>query len=154
MSLLNKIAPVFMEGDAISWSNKASTRDINDAYHTWNKHYRNEMNPRIDKNRFKQLVKKGRYLEIPLKYLIDHPIENLNLKRVSASSVSRAYPVKDRPRGEKDLQSVKRLIKNGTAFPIIIIHNTNRVVLLDGVHRLVASKLTNTKNVRALVLKI
>jgi len=55
----------------------------------------------------------------------------------------------------KDIESVERLMKSKTqVHPIILINNSKRVVLLDGVHRLVAAKLTNTPLVAALIIKI
>jgi ParB-like chromosome segregation protein Spo0J len=74
-------------------------------------------------------------------------LENFNTARLSKNP----YPVEDRPRGQKDLDSVlfhRRMIrKNGHSDPIWIIHKKGKYILLDGAHRIVASYLENKRKI-------
>lgn len=67
------------------------------------------------------------------------------------------YPVSDRPRGKKDLQSVKyhrQTIKNGLpVHPIWIYKHDGAYTLLDGAHRIVAHYLENKRKIPAIVVQ-
>jgi hypothetical protein len=82
-------------------------------------------------------------------------LHNFNPKRLQISAV-KSYPLHDRPRGNKDISSVKyyqKLIKNKlTIQPIWIILKNNNYILLDGAHRIVASYIENKKNIPAYLI--
>jgi hypothetical protein len=73
-------------------------------------------------------------------------LDNFNPERLQTSAI-KAYPLDNRPRGDKDISSVEyyqKLIKNKLDIqPIWIINNNNNYVLLDGAHRIVASYIEN-----------
>lgn len=75
-------------------------------------------------------------------------LDNFNPERLQ-TSVIKSYPLHDRPRGDKDISSVKyyqKLIKNKLDIqPIWIILKNNNYILLDGAHRIVASYIENKK---------
>jgi len=73
-------------------------------------------------------------------------LDNFNPERLQTSA-TKSYPLHDRPRGDKDISSVKyyqKLIKNKLDIqPIWIIKKNNNYILLDGAHRIVASYIEN-----------
>jgi len=74
-------------------------------------------------------------------------LDNFDSERLQTSAV-KAYPLDNRPRGDKDISSVKyyqKLIKNKLNIqPIWIIKINHNYILLDGAHRIVASYIENT----------
>jgi hypothetical protein len=81
-------------------------------------------------------------------------LENIAATRFSSDP----YPAHDRPRGQKDLESVKyhrRIIrKNGNTEPIWIAKKGDRYIVLDGVHRIVASNLENKRQIPAYIVHV
>ncbi len=81
---------------------------------------------------------------------------NFNPERLQKSAI-KSYPLYNRPRGDKDISSVKyyqKIIKNKLNFqPIWIIKINNNYTLLDGAHRIVASYIENKKNIQAYLIK-
>jgi len=81
-------------------------------------------------------------------------LENIAATRFSSDP----YPAHDRPRGQKDLESVKyhrRIIrKNGNTEPIWIAKKGNRYIVLDGVHRIVATNLENKRQIPAYIVHV
>ena len=81
-------------------------------------------------------------------------LENIAATRFSSDP----YPVDDRPRGQKDLDSVKyhrRIIrKNGHTEPIWIGKKGDRYIVLDGVHRIVATNLENKRQIPAYIVHV
>jgi hypothetical protein len=75
-------------------------------------------------------------------------LNNFNPERLQSSAV-KAYPLHNRPRGDKDISTVKyyqNQIKNNLDIqPIWIIKKNNDYILLDGAHRIVASFIENKK---------
>jgi hypothetical protein len=67
---------------------------------------------------------------------------NFDLKRLQ-NTAEEAYPINNRPRGDDDINSVffhQKQIQNGESLePIWIVVRNNNYILLDGVHRIVAS---------------
>jgi len=67
-----------------------------------------------------------------------------------------AYPINDRPRGIKDIDSVNywiQMIKNNNYIPPIIILNINNEThLVDGYHRLIATYILNKNNILAKII--
>lgn len=84
-------------------------------------------------------------------------LDNFNSERLQNSPV-KAYPLDNRPRGDKDISSVKyyqKLIKNKLDIPPIwIIKKNNNYTLLDGAHRIVESYIENKKYVATYLINI
>jgi hypothetical protein len=82
-------------------------------------------------------------------------LNNFNLERLQKSAI-KAYPLHNRPRGDKDIKSVKyyqKLIKNNIDIqPIWIVKKNNNYILLDGAHRIVASYIENKKNIKSYII--
>jgi hypothetical protein len=81
-------------------------------------------------------------------------LENIDPIRFSSDP----YPVDNRPRGQKDLDSLKyhrRMIrKHGHTEPIWIAKKGTRHIILDGVHRMAATNLENKRQIPAFILNI
>ena len=81
-------------------------------------------------------------------------LNNFNPDRLSSDP----YPEHDRPRGDKDLESVKyqrKLLQRGLALPAIwIAKKGNIYTLLDGAHRIVATFLENKRSISAYIVTI
>ena len=84
-------------------------------------------------------------------------VDNFNPERLQESAV-KAYPLDDRPRGAKDISSVKYYQKEIEAkreiTPIWLIQKDKKYILLDGAHRVVASYIQNKKYIYAYVITI
>jgi len=80
---------------------------------------------------------------------------NFNPQRLQKTAV-KAYPLNNRPRGDIDIKSVKfyqkKLQNNNEIDPIWIIKKNNNYILLDGVHRIVASYIENKKYILANII--
>ena len=80
-------------------------------------------------------------------------LDNFNPERLQISAVK----LDNRPRGDKDISSVKyyqKLIKNKLDIqPIWIIEKNNNYILLDGAHRIVASYIENKKFIPTYLIK-
>jgi hypothetical protein len=80
---------------------------------------------------------------------------NFNPERMQKTAV-KAYPLDNRPRGDMDIKSVKfyqkQLQMKKEIEPIWIIKKNNNYILLDGVHRIVASYIENKKYIFANII--
>ena len=81
-----------------------------------------------------------------------YELSNFNPCRLSIEP----YPENNRPRGDDDIQSVlyhrETIRQTGDTEPIWIIFLENKFILLDGVHRIVASYLENKEDIKAFVI--
>ena len=81
-------------------------------------------------------------------------LNNFNPERLSNDP----YPVNNRPRGQRDLESVlyhRRVIrKQGHTEPIWIGLKKGEYTLLDGAHRIVSTYLENKRNIPAYVIYV
>ncbi len=77
------------------------------------------------------------------------------MQRLQKSAV-KAYPINDRPRGNKDISSVKyyqkQILQEKEITPIWMVYKNNKYILLDGAHRIVASYIENKKYIYAYVI--
>ena len=84
-------------------------------------------------------------------------VDNFNPNRLQKSAI-KAYPLNDRPRGDKNISSLKYLqkeLKNRKEItPIWMIKKNNKYILLDGAHRIVAHYIEDKKNIKAFVITI
>jgi hypothetical protein len=81
-------------------------------------------------------------------------LNNFNPARLSKDP----YPEEDRPRGQKDLDSVvhhRRIIrKQGHTEPIWIAFKKGEYILLDGAHRIVAAYLENKRTIPTYLIEL
>ena len=56
-----------------------------------------------------------------------------------------AYPIENRPRQDKDLESVLYHIYAIDVSPCVIVKRNNEYIFLDGVHRVVAANILGLK---------
>jgi len=84
-------------------------------------------------------------------------LDNFNPERLQKTAV-KAYPLHDRPRGDKDISSVKyhqKLIKNKLEiYPIWVLKKNNNYILLDGAHRIVANYIEDKKYIPTYLIDI
>lgn len=96
---------------------------------------------------------KSNLVKIPLS--IFKNTENFNPNRLEKSAI-KAYPLNDRPRGNKDIGSVKyyqkQIQQKEPITPIWLIYKNNKYILLDGAHRIVASYIENVKYINSYVI--
>jgi len=81
-------------------------------------------------------------------------LNNFNPERLKPSAV-KSYPLHNRPRGDKDISSVKyyqKLIKNKLDIQPIWLIKNNNYILLDGAHRIVASYIENKQYIPAYLI--
>lgn len=82
---------------------------------------------------------------------------NFNPERLKTTAVE-AYPIENRPRGTDDIKSVKfyqKTIKVGNDIPPIwIVKKDDKFILLDGVHRIVASHIEGKKSINCYIIKM
>jgi hypothetical protein len=100
-------------------------------------------------------IYKSKLIKIPLTTFNNNNISNFNSDRLQKSAV-KAYPLNNRPRGNKDISSVKyyqkQIQQKKEIIPIWMIKKNDKYILLDGVHRIVASYIEETKNIYAYVI--
>ena len=96
---------------------------------------------------------KSNLVKIPLS--IFKNIDNFNPNRLQKSAI-KAYPLNNRPRGNKDISSVKyyqkQIQQKKNIIPIWLIYKNNKYILLDGAHRIVASYIENIKYINSYVI--
>lgn len=89
----------------------------------------------------------SKIVKIPLNTFKNHNVDNFNSDRLQKSAL-KAYPLNNRPRGNKDISSVKyyqkEIQKKKEINPIWMIQKNKKYILLDGAHRIVASYIEDT----------
>lgn len=100
-------------------------------------------------------IYKSKLVKIPLSRCKN--FVNFNPDRLQKSAV-KAYPLHDRPRGKKDICSVKfyqkRIQLKKDITPIWIIQKNKKYTLLDGAHRIVASYIEGVRYIYAYKINI
>jgi len=90
------------------------------------------------------------YVRFPLSQL--KTLDNFDTKRLS----NNPYPEDNRPRGQKDLDSVlyhrKIIRQQGYTEPIWILLKNGNYTLLDGAHRIIATYLENRRNIPSYII--
>ena len=80
---------------------------------------------------------------------------NFNPQRLQSTAV-KAYPLDNRPRGDIDIKSVKfyqKQLQNKKEIDAIwILRKNDNYILLDGVHRIVASYIEKKKYILAYII--
>ena len=103
-------------------------------------------------------ILKSKLVEIPLSiFANNNDMENFNSVRLKESAV-KAYPLDDRPRGNADISSVEyhqnQIKQQNDIDPIWLLYKNNKHVLLDGVHRIIASYIEGVEFIRAYIIYI
>ena len=98
---------------------------------------------------------KSKLIKIPLS--IFNNVDNFNPDRLKMTAED-AYPLPNgRPRGDKDISSVKfyqtQIQQKQDITPIWIIQQNNKYILLDGAHRIVASYIENIKYINTYIIQ-
>jgi hypothetical protein len=100
-------------------------------------------------------IYKSKLVKIPL--TLFQNVDNFNPNRLQASAV-KAYPLSDRPRGNRDITSVKyyqkQIQEKKEITPIWLLYKNKKYTLLDGAHRIVASNIENTKYINSYVISL
>lgn len=95
---------------------------------------------------------KSKFIRLPMSQCRN--LDNFNPARLS----NNPYPEDDRPRGQKDLDSIvyhRRMIrKQGHTEPIWIALKNGKYTLLDGAHRIVSTYLENKRTIPSYVIHI
>ena len=95
-------------------------------------------------------------VKFPMSRFAKGVVDNFDTTRLQ-DSAAEAYPPANRPRGARDLSSVKfyvgELAAGRNPQPIWVLSKNNKFILLDGAHRIVASHIARTKYVIAYVVK-
>lgn len=125
-----------------------SFSSFNDAYETYKTHYH-----KLNLETFLLATRQGEYKTYKIKDMINHPPDNLDVARLLGNNVEEAYPLNNRPRGIEDIKSVKHHMKSSCVPPIVIIKD-KKEILVDGVHRLVAAKLSGKRTVLVYVINL
>jgi hypothetical protein len=97
-------------------------------------------------------LKTAKTRKLPISLFKSGKVDNLNPQRLSKNP----YPKSDRPRGSENLMSVKfhrrTIRKTGQITkPVWLYHDKNKYVMLDGVHRVVATYLEKKRFIPARV---
>jgi hypothetical protein len=98
---------------------------------------------------------KSKLIKIPLS--IFNNVDNFNPDRLKMSAED-AYPLPNgRPRGDKDISSVKfyqkQIQQKQDITPIWMMQQNNKYILLDGAHRIVASYIEDNKYINAYIIQ-
>ena len=101
-------------------------------------------------------IYKSKLVKIPLSTFTN--VDNFNPERLQKSA-TKAYPIKDRPRGIGDINSVKyyqkQIKQNKEITPIwMMMQKNNKYILFDGAHRIVASYIENKNYIYAYVINL
>lgn len=98
---------------------------------------------------------KSKLVKIPMTKFKN--VNNFNPNRLQKSAV-KAYPPSDRPRGNKNISSVKyyqKLIKDKKdVTPIWMIKKNNEYILLDGAHRVVSNYIEGKRYINSYIINI
>jgi len=110
----------------------------------------------IFKNKEDAIRAPRKLVNIPMSIFIN--VDNFNPKRLQRTAVD-AYPLENRPRGDKDISSVEyhreQIRQNKVIGPIwLIIQNNKTYLLLDGAHRIVAHYIEGEQYINAYVIQI
>lgn len=136
----------------MQFTEEVSFSSFNDAWETWDTHFRRVQAPKVKLEQFRNLAAQGNYRQLPLSQFKSGTVKNVAVERLMARTPSDAYP--DKPRGVADLRSIQYQMRSKTVSPIVVINVNGDVILLDGMHRLVAASLARKQKIPVLVLRV
>lgn len=138
----------------INWLSYPTEASIQDAWLTWDQFYRDKTNPQVipTLSSLKNLLKNKSKCFTKSVSDIESHMENSRLEKYKqATSAEEAYPPNDRPRGQKDVDSVLYHISTQKAVdPIIVLSvldlfGKKHLIKLDGAHRIMAALIRKSK---------
>lgn len=133
----------------MNWLNVIDINTFNDAYLTFVNNYK-----KVKLDLFYDGVLNGEYKFISLNKFKSMKVENFNYDRLQYNNINDMYPKNDRPRGINDVKSLKyHITTKNSISPVVIIYYKNKYILLDGVHRILASRILNEK-IKILLIKL
>jgi hypothetical protein len=92
---------------------------------------------------------------VKLKMSIFNNVENFDPIRLKKTAV-KAYPLHDRPRGNKDICSInfcRKLLRDKKEIaPVWLIKKNKKYILLDGAHRIVSNYIEGKKYINSYVI--
>ena len=94
---------------------------------------------------------------VKLKMSIFNNVDNFNPNRLQKTA-KKAYPLHNRPRGNKDICSInfyrKLLREKKEIAPIWLIKKNKKYILLDGAHRIVSNYIEGKKYINSYVISL
>lgn len=137
----------------IKWLPEITDQTLADSWECWKKNF-TALKPEITHSDFKKAIETGHYRLIDVQGLYGCWAGIGRLwKYREANTPEEIFPLNDRPRGEKDLTSVRYFMTTQDEIsPIVIAWEQSPYKLsfsgfqiLDGVHRLIAARLLGSK---------
>lgn len=136
----------------LAWSKTVDPVTIEDSWLTYKEYFAQESLIHFTKEQFLERVQTASYSTISIDEFLQIPIENHRLRTYkNAQTAEQAYPENDRPRADKDIESVQYFLKDcHQVSPITVALITDkqgkkRYIKLDGVHRLIAANILKQK---------
>lgn len=128
----------------MNWSNAIDIYTFNSAWRTWDEFYRKKYKKTFKFKQFYESTLKAHYTYHTIAAIKRLGVENLYLERLKAKTPEEAYS--DRPRGQADVDSVYYHMETDECVsPVVMIKVNNRLIMLDGVHRIVAANFRKSK---------
>jgi len=94
---------------------------------------------------------------VKLKMSIFNNVDNFNSNRLQKTA-KKAYPLHNRPRGNKDICSInfcRKIIREKKEIsPIWLIKKNKKYILLDGAHRIVSNYIEGKKYINSYVISL
>lgn len=113
---------------------------ILDSYHTFVNNYQKNQDNKIPMEEFMRIFnKEAKYKMKTVKEVSKYT--NVATDRLKAKTPETAYPEDDRPRGDKDIDSIKYHMDTDIIEPLIVLDMGTEKIMIDGMHRLVAANL-------------
>lgn len=131
-------------GNNMKWSNEINLSTFWDSWWTYRENF---MDKNMTLDEFTKIcINDSTYKDMSIQTLLDdYETHNIGKHRLDTNTPEEAYPSNDRPRGQKDIETIKSLIKSNECIPpIVFIQSGDKKsswICLDGIHRLVAAKL-------------
>jgi hypothetical protein len=95
---------------------------------------------------------KSKLVNLPMSIFTN--VDNFNPERLQKKATN-AYPLDNRPRGDKDISSVEyHREQMQHILPIWLVYQNERYLLLDGAHRIVAHYIEGKSNISAYVIDL
>lgn len=134
----------------MKWNSHITFEAFKDAWTTWNTHFKENTNPKIELNDF--FHNHGTYHVMTLSEIIDGDIENIPFDRINTPQHPiNVYP--DNNENFRELQSIMWYLRtNDSISPLVVIQLTDqmghhRKILLDGIHRLIAASIDRKQKI-------
>ena len=139
-------------GSGSYWADAFDTVTLQDGWLTYLEFYRDHMKPKLDEATFMERAKAIAFKDITSEQFVNMDIENCRLQKYwDAKNAEQAYPESDRPRNADDVTSVDYFLKKKRGVsPVLVARvvdkdDRERLIKLDGVHRIMAAHILGKK---------